>query len=82
MAYQTQAPHFIDGLYGKLIEGGIGYFFPSVSLQTLERDQYLTALGNGGTSLVMDWQVFLFRCLVPHGIELIVGPHCAAVMFV
>src|SRR5882724_8476434 len=59
MPDQTPAPHFIDGLYGKLIEGGIGYFFPSVNLQSLGRDPRLTqdliAEETGGTSVVLNW---------------------------
>jgi hypothetical protein len=59
MPDQTQAPHFIDGLYGKLIEGGIGYFFPSVNFQSLGRDsrlgQDLIAQDPSGTSVVMSW---------------------------
>jgi hypothetical protein len=38
MIDQTQAPHFIDGLYEKLIEGGVGYFFPSAKFESIERD--------------------------------------------
>jgi hypothetical protein len=37
MVNQQQAPEFIEGLYGKLIEGGIRYFFPSVNFQTLKQ---------------------------------------------
>ncbi len=31
MPEETGAPVFIDGLYGKLVEGGINYFFPSAT---------------------------------------------------
>jgi hypothetical protein len=59
MPDQTQAPHFIDGLYGKFIERGIGYFFPSVNLQSLGRDprpsQDVIAQENDGTSVVLNW---------------------------
>src|SRR4051794_32621294 len=59
MPDQTQAPHFIDGLYGKFIERGIGYFFPSVNLQSLGRDprpgQDVVVQENGGTSVVLNW---------------------------
>ena len=59
MPDQTQSPQFIDGLYGKLIEGGIGYFFPSVTFQSLEPDprpsQDLIAQETDGTSVVMNW---------------------------
>src|ERR1700757_5312274 len=32
MPEQTRTPVFIDGLYGKLVEGGINYFFPRATL--------------------------------------------------
>ena len=38
MPEQTQPAPFIDGLYGKLVEGGIGYFFPSAKLELVEPD--------------------------------------------
>jgi hypothetical protein len=38
MLDQTQAPASIDGLYEKLIEGGIGYFFPSARFKWLDRN--------------------------------------------
>jgi hypothetical protein len=38
MPEQTRAPVFIDGLYGKLVAGGINYFFPSATLRMLEAD--------------------------------------------
>jgi hypothetical protein len=54
-----QTPRFIEGLYGKLIEGGIGYFFPTAAFQSLERDQRLRqdpkTEETGVTSVVMDW---------------------------
>jgi hypothetical protein len=59
MLEQTRAPGFIDGLYGKLIEGGIGYFFPSAQLQPIETG--LEAVGRGAfetsdrTSLILSW---------------------------
>jgi hypothetical protein len=37
MLGETQAPHLIDGLYEKLIEGGLGYFFPSAKFESLGR---------------------------------------------
>lgn len=58
MRDQTQAPPFIDGLYGKLIEGGIGYFFPAAIVRLLERDLRLSpdliAQETGRTSVVMN----------------------------
>jgi hypothetical protein len=35
---EPQAPHFIDGLYEKLIEGGVGYFFPSARFELFDRN--------------------------------------------
>jgi hypothetical protein len=32
MPEQTRTPVFVDGLYEKLVEGGINYFFPSATL--------------------------------------------------
>lgn len=59
MLDQTQTPHLIDGLYGKLIEGGISYFFPSAKVQTPAGDRFPTedSIGYeaGGTSVVMNW---------------------------
>ena len=37
MLSEAQAPYLIDGLYEKLIEGGIGYFFPSAKFESLGR---------------------------------------------
>jgi hypothetical protein len=59
MPEQTQTPPFIDGLYGKLVEGGIGYFFPSVNFEFLEpepgpgEDRILQT--SVGTSLILNW---------------------------
>ena len=59
MLEQIRTPTFVDGLYGKLVEGGISYFFPSANLQTLE-----TGLGPVGrctidasdpTALILHW---------------------------
>ena len=56
---ETQAPHFIDGLYAKLIEGGVGYFFPSAKFESLGRDLPSAArpesLQPGHKSLTMNW---------------------------
>lgn len=49
---------FIDGLYGKFIEGGITYFFPSAKLQALETRRTAVARGieiSDGTSLILNW---------------------------
>ena len=37
MLSKTQIPHLIDGLYETLIEGGLGYFFPSAKFESLGR---------------------------------------------
>src|ERR1700731_1924378 len=59
MPDQTQTPPFIDGLYGKLVEGGIGYFFPSASFGSLEPDRHaaqdLISEESGGTSVLLSW---------------------------
>jgi hypothetical protein len=59
MPEQTQTAPFIDGLYGKLVEGGIGYFFPSVNFEFLEpeprpgEDRIMQT--SVGTSLILNW---------------------------
>src|SRR6201981_1296579 len=59
MPEQTRAPVFIDGLYGKLVEGGINYFFPSATLQTIEAGLEPAACGmtesSDQSSLVLSW---------------------------
>ena len=58
MPEQTQTAPFIDGLYGKLVEGGIGYFFPSAKFQLLEDldpDELRITRTSGGTSLILNW---------------------------
>ena len=42
MPNQTQVAPFLDGLYGKLVEDGIGYFFPSARLEPTRK-----GLGDG-----------------------------------
>jgi hypothetical protein len=57
MRDQTQAPPLIDGLYGKLIEGGIGHFFPSAMVRLLDGlplTQDFIAQETGGTSVVVN----------------------------
>ena len=59
MPEQTQTAPFIDGLYGKLVEGGISYFFPSAMFDLLDPDpdagdQRITQTSRG-TSLVLNW---------------------------
>jgi hypothetical protein len=59
MPEQTQTAPFIDGLYGKLVEGGIGYFFPSAKFNLLEPDpdpgEHRITRTSGGTSLILNW---------------------------
>src|SRR5215472_3537442 len=59
MPEETRAPAFIDGLYGRLVEGGINYFFPSAKLQTLETGFEPAACGltesSDHTSVVLHW---------------------------
>jgi hypothetical protein len=56
---ETQAPHFIDGLYEKLIEGGVGYFFPSAKFESLDRNlspaQQAMSLKTDHKSLTINW---------------------------
>jgi hypothetical protein len=58
MPEQTR-PVFIDGLYGKLVEGGINYFFPSATLQTIEAGLEPAACcmtdSSDQTSLILSW---------------------------
>ncbi len=59
MAEQKQAAPFIDGLYGKLVEGGVGYFFPSAQFDLLEPDldpgEHRIERTSVGTSLILNW---------------------------
>jgi hypothetical protein len=60
MPEETRAPAFIDGLYGKLVEGGINYFFPSAHLQSIEIGLEPAAAcdltgSSDRTSLVLSW---------------------------
>lgn len=59
MLEQTRAPIFIDGLYGKFVEGGISYFFPSSKLQALEAGEEPVARAiiddSDKNSLILDW---------------------------
>src|ERR1700741_4332434 len=58
MPEQTR-PVFIDGLYGKLVEGGINYFFPSATLQVIEAGVEPVACcmtdSSDQTSLILSW---------------------------
>ena len=59
MPEQTRAPAFIDGLYGKLVEGGINYFFPASKLQALETGleviEHGTIDSSDLNSLILHW---------------------------
>jgi hypothetical protein len=59
MPEQIRKPGSIDGLYGKLVEGGITYFFPSAILESLntasEPIASHTVETSGQTSLVLHW---------------------------
>ena len=59
MPGQTQTAPFIDGLYRKLVEGGIGYFFPSAKFDLLEPDpdagDHRITQTSRGPSLVLNW---------------------------
>src|SRR6201998_443722 len=58
MPEQTR-PVFIDGLYGKLVEGGINYFFPAATLQVIEAGVEPVACcmtdSADQTSLILSW---------------------------
>ena len=59
MPGQTQTTPFIDGLYRKLIEAGIGYFFPSATFDLLDPDpdagDQRMMQTSRATSLVLNW---------------------------
>ena len=57
MPEQTQTAPFIDGLYGELVEGGIGYFFPSAKFEFLEPgpSEHRIMPTPGGTPLILNW---------------------------
>jgi hypothetical protein len=56
---QTQTAPFIDGLYGKLVEGGIAYFFPSAKFEFLEAEagpsEHRIMQTSYGTTLILNW---------------------------
>lgn len=60
MSQMTRAPSLLDELYGKLVEGGISYFFPSAKLQAVatERDRL-------GSDIIetSDKRSVILRCL-------------------
>ncbi len=59
MLGESQAPPFIDGLYEKLIEGGVGYFFPSARFESLAHvsasSQQSITLASDRKSVTMNW---------------------------
>jgi len=59
MFTRTQAPPFLDGLYGKFVEYGIKYFFPSARLEAIttgsdQSSQRITE-NPDGASLTLNW---------------------------
>ena len=59
MLNRTQAAPFLDGLYGKLVENGIRYFFPQARLEAIttgpsEGRQRITP-NHDSSSLSLDW---------------------------
>ena len=59
MPEQTPTAPLIDGLYGKLVESGIGYFFSSAKFEFLEpepgQSEHRIVRTLGGTALVLNW---------------------------
>src|SRR5579884_833974 len=59
MLAEPQTPHIIDGLYEKLIEGGLLYFFPSAKCEALHRHPSAAEdriiLDADHRSLTMNW---------------------------
>src|SRR5579862_450021 len=59
MPEQTPTTPLIDGLYGRLVESGIGYFFPSAKFEFLESEpgqsEHRILRTSGGTALILDW---------------------------
>jgi hypothetical protein len=59
MLNRTQAPPFIDGLYGKFVEYGIKYFFPLARLETITAGAYpgtqRITENPGDSSLILNW---------------------------
>ena len=59
MPEQTPTAPLIDGLYGKLVESGIGYCFPSAKFEFLEpesgQSEHRIVRTLGGTALVLNW---------------------------
>ena len=59
MSNRTQAPPFLDGLYGKFVEYGIRYFFPTARLEAVAGRSYQSSQriseNPGGSSLTLNW---------------------------
>lgn len=59
MTEHTQTAPFIDGLYGKFVEGAIEYFFPSAKFESLPVAAYAPEQGSSqtaeGTALILNW---------------------------
>jgi hypothetical protein len=59
MSNRTQGPPFLDGLYGKFVEYGIKYFFPTARLEAVtagshQGKQRITE-NSDGSSLTLNW---------------------------
>ena len=60
MSEQTQALPFIDGLYAKLVEGGVRYFFPprnSTFMRSRQRRMGRALCGPQEILIVVNWLV-------------------------
>ena len=59
MSNRTQAPPFLDGLYGKFVEYGIKYFFPTARLEAVtagsHQGKQRIRENSDGSSLTLNW---------------------------
>src|SRR4029077_2474284 len=59
MLTRTQAPPFLNGLYGKFVEYGIKYFFPSARLEAITTSSHQSSQriteNPDGASLTLNW---------------------------
>jgi len=59
MTNRTQAPPFLDGLYGKFVEYGIKYFFPTARLEAVTTGSHQSKQripeNSDGSSLTLNW---------------------------
>jgi len=63
MVEQTQTPPFIDGLYEKLVEGAVRYFFPSAKFEPLAPGSFIAEhrITPGPTSMSLTLSGFGFE---------------------